>query len=129
MPTAYEGPACPDQGTLEMQRPDELNVDIRNLLQFGSANDLVTERGKILRMLMTPAEAAAILYLPVKDNPGWDGGTCDLCRGMHRFVHCQLCHGDCIAHAEPEPRPAPSPAESSMFKRFWTAVVSFGRAS
>jgi hypothetical protein len=87
------GPEGLSEEVLMTQRPPELNAMIRDLLQNGTAEDLKTERGKMLRLSFTPFEAEALQYMRVKGCPNYDGVCCDNCRGDIRFVQCPECHG------------------------------------
>lgn len=77
-----------------MDRPQEVSDRIAELLANGTAADLFTPEGRLLRAFFTAAEEAASRHLPMPTPPpGWDGTTCDLCRGRTRFTGCRECGG------------------------------------
>ena len=79
-----------------VERPADINRRIAQLLAGGDAWEFkCTELGKFLRQFMTAAELDyAYNSLPVNDPVGFDGRTCDLCRGDTRFLRCRICQGE-----------------------------------
>ena len=76
-----------------IQRPTIIDKAIYTLLSQGTVADLMTDQGQLLQSLMTPGEECACRMLPMLECPGFDGQTCNYCRGRVRFSHCPECQG------------------------------------
>lgn len=78
---------------MQIERPALVEEMILALLTHGTVDDLKTPQGQFLRHLMTAAEVDRTLDLPMTYAKGFDGVTCDFCRGDNRFKNCGVCFG------------------------------------
>lgn len=78
---------------MQIERPPIVGEMIQALLTHGSVEDLKSPQGQFLRQLMTPGEVDRTMDLPVTYAKGFDGVTCDFCRGDYRFRNCGACRG------------------------------------
>jgi len=78
---------------VQIERPPIVDEMIQALLTHGSVEDLKSSQGQFLRQMMTAAEVDRTMDLPVTYPKGFDGVTCDFCRGDYRFRNCGACHG------------------------------------
>lgn len=78
---------------MQIERPNEVNQSIDKLLIEGTVAELKSEKGRFLRLFMTADEVYRSMDLPMHVIRGFDGTTCDDCRGDYRFTQCRMCHG------------------------------------
>lgn len=77
----------------QVERPQEVSDAIDKLLRDGTVEELKSEKGKFLRLFMTADEVYRSMDLPIAEARGFDGSTCDYCRGDYRFSQCGKCAG------------------------------------
>ena len=100
MPTIYRA-----GNPVEVVRPPRIAKEIEKLLATGTAVDLLSELGQTLSEFFTAEEWTRARQLSIPDGvPGWDGVTCNFCRGSTRFADCPNCHGS-FALIESDPVP------------------------
>jgi hypothetical protein len=78
---------------MQIERPQEVSDAIGKLLREGTVEELKSEKGRFLRLFMTADEVYRSMDLRIADAKGFDGSTCDYCRGDYRFSQCGKCHG------------------------------------
>lgn len=78
---------------MQIERPKRINDAIQKLLTQGTVEELKTPEGRMLAEFFTADEVARAMELPMGECTGFDGTTCDACRGEYRFRQCQQCHG------------------------------------
>lgn len=92
MPASVSGGPVPEDEIMKV-RGMELNAMVHRLLNEGTVADLFTVEGAILRKMFTPSEEERSRHLPMGECKGFDGRTCDYCRGASRFANCNVCQG------------------------------------